>query len=225
MHRFHGACTCAPHGNLDSHCLPDDVAYRGMALFRAVHQFELPEFAEYTYVVVMDAEAHFTAGGDPFAELVNNDASFAFYAWGAINSLNCMGDVRGWSIQFARQSGIDTLDFETVYGVARGSCARDHPEAPAVCCGLRVSSFSGDVVAFRTAAMRTAPVRRMLRAWSATPFLHENRSTEQELWPNLFGLLFPRAAIHQFSPAIGLRAHMGYVPASTLQCPNGYTIE
>ena len=213
---LNGTCTCATYGVLDSHCAPSDAAYRGMALFRAVHQFEHREFAAHTYVIVMDAEAYFV-GGDPFGELLRAQAGFGFYAWGATNTQSCMGDVRAWALAWARASGVATAAFEASYGVVASGCDASL-DAPAACCGVRVSSFSGDVVAFRTDVMATQVVRRMLRAWERTQLLRDNRSTEQELWPNLFGLLLPSEALHQFSDAVQLHAHAGYHDAERVRC-------
>ena len=214
---LNGICSCAPAGKPDIHCRQEDTAYRGMGLFRAVRQFQHPEFSKYTYVVVMDAEAHFL-GGDPFSELLHVNAGFAFYAWGAINDRSCMGNVREWAIDLARGWGIDTTRFEAEYGTMRGDCLLHNRNLPAACCGVHVSSFSGDVVAFNSAVMRTKAVQKMSHSWEKTGLLQMNRSTEQELWPNLFGLLLPASAIHQFSKGVLLNAHLGYIEGATIHC-------
>ena len=58
----------------------------------------------------------------------------------------------------------------------------------------------------------------MLRLWSETDMLEYNRSSEQELWPNLFGLLLSEHAIHQFSAKIDMHAHIQYMDADDIQC-------
>ena len=195
---LNGTCTCGPSGPLDLHCSANAVQYRGMALLRATRQLKMAEFLEHTYVIVMDAEAH-VLGGDPFSELLDAEAGFAFYAWGAVNDRSWMGGIREWAIGLVRAWGVDARLFELSYGTMAPECILCNLNVPAVCCGVRVSSFSGDVVAFRTDVMRTKPVQRMLRAWEDTSMLRDNRSTEQEMWRNWFGLLIPPAAIHQFS--------------------------
>ena len=210
-------CSCAPHNIRDTHCEANDTHYRAMGYFRAVQQFYFQEFYRFTYVIVMDAESYFISG-DPFHELLQHNAAFGFYAWGSINYRSCMGNVREWSIQVAKNWGIDTRAFEVKYGTMSLECIEKNHNMPAVCCGVHVSSFSGDVVAFKPSLMRTRAVRQMLRLWSETDMLEYNRSSEQELWPNLFGLLLSKHAIHQFSAQIDIHAHIQYMDAKDIEC-------
>lgn len=219
---INGSCSCAPYGVVDAHCHASDAEYRGMGMFRAVHQFRERELMKFTYVIVMDAEAHFL-GGDPFGELLRSQSGFGFYAWGANNHQSCMGNVREWAVNLVATWGVQTAEFVSRYGTTSPDCATRRPNILAACCGVRVSSFSGDVVAFRTDVMRAPSVRRMIDAWATTSLLRDNRSTEQELWPNLFGLLLPRGALHQFSPTVQLNAHMGFEGGGAVSCelPSG----
>lgn len=218
---FNVSCSCAPNGVLDAHCTSNDVLYRGMGYFRAVQLFKFAEMERYRYVLSMDAEAH-VIKGDPFLEMEENNALFAFYAWGSINSMSCLGNVRTWSIDLAEKWNIDTFDFVRDFGVDSSRCASNGINLPAICCGLKVSSFSGDIVAFRSSAMRTPPVRLFLNHWAETEMLKWNRSTEQELWPNLAGLLFPRSALHQFSHKIVFQGHMNFRAAALINCSKNH---
>lgn len=218
-------CTCGTSDvKKDGHCLPrDGPNYRHMGRFR-VMQFMSATFARHDYVFTLDVHSGFGPGTqlyDPVRSMLRDQAVFGYYSHGTVGSRACAGPVREWALDIGKEWGLrryTSRAFVEAYGETAKRCrdadATGGPErySPSNQCGIKIDTYSGDVVVFKTSFVRSPAVQKFVTLWDDTgasfhvcrsrsldnvtvgPALgmcYKNRSSEQVLWPSLFGLLAP----------------------------------